>query len=256
MGTKYFAWSFDDGLEQDKKIISVLKEYGMGATFHLNSGLFGDKTYEGRIGNLGMREVPAGQFDPSKKHLLPYVPHFRIPQDEVCSVYEGFEIASHTCHHVNLARCSEAERIWEIKDDVDALSTLFQQPVIGFAYPYGMGAKQSRTALKNAGVKYARLATAGKGFRFPEDPLAMPLGCWHISSKTFDRLNEFFAMDAGEEDCFFLMFAHGYEFDFNTKDSNWDKFRRICETVSSHEDIICCSIGEAVTQHYAKEEQK
>ena len=27
MGKKYFAWSFDDGLEQDKKIIEILKEY-------------------------------------------------------------------------------------------------------------------------------------------------------------------------------------------------------------------------------------
>lgn len=28
MGKKYFAWSFDDGLEQDKKIIEILREYG------------------------------------------------------------------------------------------------------------------------------------------------------------------------------------------------------------------------------------
>lgn len=253
MGNKYFAWSFDDGLEQDKKIIPILKEFGMGATFHLNSGLFGDKTYEGRIGNLGMTETPAATFDPSKKHLLPYVPHFRIPEDEVVQVYEGFEIASHTCHHVNLFRCDKETRRKEIKDDVDALSAKFGTQVIGFAYPYGVGAKQSRDALKNAGVKYARMARTGKGFRFPEDPLAMPLGCWHISSKTFDRLNEFFAMDTGEDDAFFLMFAHGYEFDFNTKESNWDKLKRICETVASHDDIICCSIGEAVTRHYQEE---
>ena len=105
MGKKYFAWSFDDGLEQDKKIIQILKEYGLGATFHLNSGLFGDKTWEGRIGNLGMTEKPAASFDPAACHLLPYVPHFRIPEDEVVQVYEGFEIASHTCHHVNLLKC-------------------------------------------------------------------------------------------------------------------------------------------------------
>ena len=98
MGKKYFAWSFDDGLEQDKKIIAILKEYGLGATFHLNSGLFGDRTYEGRIGNLGMTEKPAASFHPAAKHLLPYVPHFRIPEDEVVQVYEGFEIASHTQH--------------------------------------------------------------------------------------------------------------------------------------------------------------
>lgn len=249
MGKRYFAWSFDDGLEQDKKIIEILREYGLGATFHLNSGLFGDKTYEGRIGNLGMTEKPASNFNPAARHLLPYVPHFRIPEDEVVQVYEGFEIASHTCHHVNLAKCSETERRREIAEDVKALSEKLGQTVTGFAFPYGVGARQSREALKNAGVKYARLATSKPGFRFPEDPLAMPLSCWHISSKTFERLDAFFNVDAGNEDAFFLMFAHGYEFDFGTKESNWDKFRRICEIVARHDDVIACSIGEAFRMH-------
>ena len=248
MGRKFFSWSFDDGLEQDKRIIEILKEYGLGATFHLNSGLFGDKTYEGRIGNLGMTEKPAASFDPNARHLLPYVPHFRIPADEVVQVYEGFEIASHTCHHVNLAKCTERERRAEIADDVNALSALFGQPVTGFAYPYGVGAKQSREALQAAGVQYARMATSKPGFRFPDDPLQLPLSCWHISGKTFDRLDAFFNTEA-EEDLFFLMFAHGYEFDFGTKESNWEKFRRICETVASHDDVITCSIGEALRMH-------
>ena len=36
------TYDFDDGIEQDKKIISILKEYGIrGCTFNLNSGLMG-----------------------------------------------------------------------------------------------------------------------------------------------------------------------------------------------------------------------
>lgn len=252
MGRKYFAWSFDDGLEQDKKIIEILKEYGLGATFHLNSGLFGDKTYEGRIGNLGMTEKPASAFNLAARHLLPYVPHFRIPEDELEQVYEGFEIASHTCHHVNLAKCSESDRQREIADDVKALSEKFHQTVTGFAFPYGVGASKSREALKAAGIKYARLATSKPGFRFPEDPLAMPLSGWHISPKTYEQLDAFIQMETGDEDAFFLMFAHGYEFDFGTKESNWDKFRRICETVANCDEIIGCSIGDAFRMHEEK----
>lgn len=30
---KYFTFSFDDGLEQDKEIVRILKEHGMQATF-------------------------------------------------------------------------------------------------------------------------------------------------------------------------------------------------------------------------------
>lgn len=36
MGRKYFVWSFDDGLEQDKKIVEILRSFNMGATFNLN----------------------------------------------------------------------------------------------------------------------------------------------------------------------------------------------------------------------------
>ena len=56
-------------------------------------------------------------------------------------------------------------------------------------------------------------------------------------------------MDACQDDAFFLMFAHGYEFDFGTKESNWDKFKRICEAVAAQDDVIACSIGEAFRQH-------
>ena len=37
MYRKYFVWSFDDGLEQDKKIIEILKKYNMGS--HIQSEL-------------------------------------------------------------------------------------------------------------------------------------------------------------------------------------------------------------------------
>lgn len=248
MGKKYFAWSFDDGLEQDKKVIEILKEYGLGATFHLNSGMFGSRSFEGRIGNLGITEMPAAEYEAKRTHLLPYVPHFRIPADELAQVYEGFEIASHTCHHVNLARCSEDERKREIGEDVKALSDLFRQPVVSFAYPYGIGAEQSTEDLRAAGIRYARLVKTAPGFRFPANPLQMPLSCWHISAKALDRLEAFFRAES-EEDLFFLMFAHGYEFDFGTKESNWNKFRRICETVARHGDVVACSIGEAFRRH-------
>ena len=252
MPKKYFCWSFDDGLEQDKKIIRILKTYEMGATFHLNSGLFGDKTYEGRIGNLGFIETPAAKYDPARFHLLPAVPHFRIPEDELKDVYEGFEIASHTRTHVNLAKCDEATRRREIQEDLAALSSIFGQKVTGFAYPYGTGAGQCHNVLKQAGVLYARTVGSDQSYHFPKDPLAMPMTSWHISSKAFDRIDQFLQMKPEEDDLFFLMFAHGYEFDFGTKESNWEKFERICERVSGKEDVVCCSIGEAFRQHQGR----
>ena len=70
-------------------------------------------------------------------------------------------------------------------------------------------------------MQYARLAVSKPTFRFPEDPLAMSLTCWHISARTMERVQAFVQTEA-EEDLFFLMFAHGYEFDFGTKESDPD----------------------------------
>ena len=72
-GKKYFTLSFDDGVEQDKRLIEVLKQYDMPCTFNLSGGLFGDKSFTAHIGEIGFmdlkeenrirrgtREAPAG----------------------------------------------------------------------------------------------------------------------------------------------------------------------------------------------------
>ena len=51
-------------------MFQILKKYGIGATFHLNSSLFGVRRYISRIGNLGMHETPADQFEAKSFHLV------------------------------------------------------------------------------------------------------------------------------------------------------------------------------------------
>ncbi len=249
MYKKYFAWSFDDGLEQDKKIIEILKRYDMGAAFNLNSGMYGDKTYEGRIGNLGFTEKPADKFNVNARHVVPYVPHFRIPEDEVKDVYEGYEIASHGLCHRNLKRLKGDDLREELATDIHNLRDTFGQEIKGFVAPYGMYNSQATPILKSEGIEYVRMTKTDTSFRFPADPYNLPMTCWHISSKTFDTLNDFFSAEPIEEDLFFLMFAHGYEFDFGTKESNWEKFERICEAVAKHDDIVKCSVNDALKMH-------
>ena len=67
------------------------------------------------------------------------------------------------------------------------------------------------------------------------------------------RLQAFFDTTPKNGDLFFLMFAHGYEFDFETKESNWQKFEAICRMVSGRDDVICCSIGDAFRMHRGEE---
>ena len=80
MGKKYFTLSFDDGLEQDKRIIALMKQYGLKGTFNLNSGLFGQRGEVMGLGSFSFRDCEEGV-----RHRWPfsYVPHNRIPEDEM-----------------------------------------------------------------------------------------------------------------------------------------------------------------------------
>ncbi len=225
MPRKSFVWSVDDGVVQDRHSVSILREFGLAATFHLNSGLFGAKTFIGHP---------------------PTVPHERLEAAEARELYEGFEIAAHTCTHRDLSVCNAAERRREIEDDVAALSELFHRQIAGFAYPYGRGAEESRDALIAAGVRYARTVEIAPDFRLPEDPLRLPITCRQNDPAIFDRMEAFFRSEA-EEDQLFLAFAHGYEFDYGTEHSNWDRFRRICETAAKQPGLTFCSLQDVFT---------
>ena len=225
MPRKYFVWSFDDGVVQDRRIVPILREYGLGATFHLNSGLFGAKTLIGHP---------------------PTVPHERLEAAEARELYEGFEIAAHTCTHRDLSACTVEECSREIADDVAALSRLFHRQITGFAYPYGRGAEESRAALIAAGVRYARTVETAPDFRLPEDSLRLPITCRQNDPAIFDRMEAFFRSEA-EEDQLFLAFAHGYEFDYGTEHSSWDRFRRICETAAKQPGLTFCSLQDVFT---------
>lgn len=246
---KYFVWNFDDGLEQDKRIIEILKKYGMGATFNINSGMYGDKTYESRIKELGFWETPIDKYLARKHHILPAVEHFRIPENEVLEVYEGFEIASHTLTHQNLRFAGKRAIKKEVAEDVKNLSEKFGREIVGFAYPYGMFSKAAKKILKKNGIKYARTVASTDSFEFPKDPMELPMTSWTIKEDALEKVERFIAAEPVDDDLFFLMFSHGYEFDFGTKEANWEKFEKICEMVAAHDDIICCSTEEAFRRH-------
>lgn len=248
MGKKYFTWNFDDGLEEDKEIIRILKSCNMGATFNLNSGLFGKRQMIGHIGNLGIKEIPLSEYNANKKSILKYSTHYRIPKDEIRQVYDGFEIASHTAGHVDMTRLAPLENRWQVEEDQRILGEIFHQPIVGFAYPFGRSNEETKKVLKETGIRYARTVRIAKDFRFPEDPMELPMTGWIAKKNMLAAVQKFIESEA-EEDQFFLMFAHGYELDFNTKECNFDMFQRICDMVAGREDILCCSTGEAFRRH-------
>ncbi len=73
---KYLTFSFDDGVEQDKRLIGIFDKYSLKATFNLNSEL---------LGKSGQLVYPNCT-----------VAHNKVNPEEVKSLYKNHEVAAHT----------------------------------------------------------------------------------------------------------------------------------------------------------------
>ena len=239
-GRKYFTLSFDDGLEQDKRITAILKSYGLHCcTFNLNAGLMGRKRVITQTGEFRFAETDdLGLLkDPSVRCAR----HFRIPKDEIAEVYEGFEIASHTYLHQNLLTLSGDALDECIRRDVSELETLTGQPVVGFAYPYGGVNAQAIGVLKQYGIRYARGVKSSRGFGLPEDPYLLQPTCWMIERDVFELTERFLREESRKEDQVLCVWGHGYEFDLAPGQIGWDCLKRLCELICSADDVIPCT---------------
>ena len=240
---KYFTMSFDDGIEQDKRIIQILNRYGIKCTFNLNAGLFGTQNRVGRIGNIGFLEYPEGTL--GFKTRFKNHDHHRIPVDEILQVYEGFEIASHGYKHEALALIKPEQMEESLRKDIEELSKLTGYPIVGHAYPGGASSGKVAACLKKYGVIYAREAFTTGSFSFPKDPLRYRPSTSIKSKKMFDLADQFISAEPQTADLLYYIWGHGYELDFSTEQANWERFEKFCEKIAGRDDIMYCTNKEA-----------
>ena len=241
---KYFCLSFDDGLEQDKKIIEILKKYGLkGCTFNLNGGLMGQRKAIGRIGDIGFTEKEDLSVLKKKGLFVHYAEDYRIPADEIAQVYEGFEVASHAYRHENLKKLSAVQLDETIRQDVESLKGLTGQDIVGFAYPYGAVSEEAVSVLTKYGIRYARTTGATKQFALPTDPYRLDATCLLIQKDVLTLAQRFIDAPPAQEDQLFYVWGHGYELDFGTKNSNWEKLKRLCDLMAGAKDVISVPYG-------------
>ena len=101
---KAVTFSYDDGVTQDQRLISLLNKYGLKCTFNLNSELLG------RPGSLLREEVT--------------VAHVKPRACEVRAIYEGHEVAAHTLTHPMLPDLPDDEVVRQVEQDRLNLSEL------------------------------------------------------------------------------------------------------------------------------------
>lgn len=139
---KYLTFSYDDGITQDKRLVKIFNQYGIKATFNINSELLGKPGYLRRE-NM-------------------WIGHNKIEPEEVKAIYQGHEVAAHTLTHPFLPDLDDKEVVRQIEEDRKNLEKLAGQNVVGFAYPGGgIGGVNTNDHIvhlikENSEIKYAR----------------------------------------------------------------------------------------------------
>lgn len=245
MGKKYFTLSFDDGLEQDKRVIRLMRQYGLKGTFNLNAGLLGVCGEVKGIGTFSFSDCPEGV-----KHRWPfsYVQHNRIPQDELRQVYEGMEIATHGFRHEALGRIGDSEMRASVDRDKAALEEIFGVPIMGHAYAQGSVSPAAQAYLKKRGYRYARAVFPSGGYAFPEDPLNFRPSASLIQKDAMKLVERFQRAEAGDRDLLLYLWAHSYEMDYNRGNAGWDALERLFEAIAGRGDIVYCTNSEAFSR--------
>ena len=93
---KAITFSYDDGNEQDQRLVALFEKYRIKATFNLNSGM------DENTGTWDCEGLEVRHLDPRQWPAL----------------YRGQECAVHTVHHPNLYELDDPYKIrMEIRED-------------------------------------------------------------------------------------------------------------------------------------------
>ena len=222
---KILTFSYDDGVTQDVRLCELFNKYGMKATFNLNSGFFGQP------GSLPREGVT--------------VRHDKIASADICRVYAGHEIASHSLTHPDLTKLSEEDVVRQVEGDRLALSELCGYEVVGFAYPGGThDARVASILAEKTGIRYARTVTSTHSFDEQTHLLEFnPSVYHHVEWDTLFALGERFLTLTPDKKQVFYVWGHAYELDIH---NTWDRFEEFLRMMSGRDDIAYLTNAEAL----------
>ncbi len=210
---KAFTLSYDDGVEQDERLIGIFDKYGLKCTFNISGGLFAP---EGTV-------YPEGRV------------HRPLTLTRSLEIYNknGHEVATHGYTHPWLEKLTESGATYEILKDREVLESVFGCIVKGNAYPYGTYNDSVVECMKKCGIVYARTTKATEKFDIPTDWLRLHPTCHHNNPHVFELCDRFIEMK-NEAPQLFYLWGHSFELE---KDNNWDRIEAISEKISGKSDI-------------------
>lgn len=210
---KALTFSYDDGVEADKKLLQVFAKFNLKGTFNLNSKLFDCKCWHDRMDEISTFKA-----------------------FENC----GQEIAMHGARHIFMDKVPLCEAVKEAADNRDYLENKFGKIVRGMAYAYGGYNDGIKRVLSDLGVAYARTTHSTYGFEIPADWLELNPTCHHTENELAPLADKFFGGSPDEEfkhrePWLFYVWGHAYEFD---DDNNWDVIEGLGKRAAENADEI------------------
>ncbi|MBR5134232.1 MAG: polysaccharide deacetylase family protein [Clostridia bacterium] len=210
---KALTFSYDDGVQDDKRLVELFNRYGMKGTFNLNSALLSE--------TMGWNEWKRGL----------RVDH--VNAEDVTSIFAGHEIAVHTAHHEDLTKLDPETLRAEIEQDKAALEALIGRDVVGMAYPYGTYNDAVVEAVRAAGLHYARTVEDTRDTALPAEPLTWGHTCHHLDADLM-VMGRAFLEATPDTPQVMSVWGHSYEF---TVDENWRIIEEFCKLMAGRDDI-------------------
>lgn len=211
---KAVTFSYDDGVEQDVRLLKIFKDNGLKATFNINSALYAD---EGTV-------YPSGQI------------HRRMTKSQALELYKnsGMEVAVHTLTHPHLEELPTSVCINEVLQDRMNLEQDFGGIVRGMAYPYGTFNDDVVDILRHCGVAYARTTISSGKFAVPTDWLRLCPTCHHKDARLMELADEFVNASRVRKAMLFYVWGHSYEFE---QYDNWEVMENFAQFIGGRDDI-------------------
>ena len=209
---KAFTLSYDDGIEQDRRLVSIFNKYNLKCTFNLNSGI----------------QSGSNKFDINGLTIS------RMNIAGLKELYQGHEIAVHSLTHPNLVEQSVETIHNEIAQDKINLQRIFGGNIVGMAYPYGTYDLKTEQVLRENGIQYARTVIATENFKLQDNLLEFKATCHHNNPNLMKLAEDFINLEPTEPSIFYL-WGHSYELDV---DNSWDMIEEFCAKISNRNDIF------------------
>lgn len=211
--SKAVTFSYDDGVNFDRRMVRILNQCGMKGSFNLSSGLLtGEKGWPTRDKDAMIRYINA---------------------EDVAEVYEGHEVAIHGFTHPFWTAIPKELALQEMLQDKIRLEQLVGYPVRGMAYPFFSYNEDIREIAKALGIRYARGSGREHYFQLPVDPLLFFATCHHNDPDLAERAAQF-VKEGFNTNAIFCLSGHSFEF---ANDHNWQVLEDFCDFIKGREEI-------------------